>query len=222
VPDSSTAHSILVTDFDGTLTPFDFYAAAVHRYCAPGGPDYWSLYASGKITHFEAMRGIFGRLRCGAPEMERVLAEIAPPAGLAAAFGRLRAAGWDILVVSNGCHWYIDRVLAAAGVEAEVVASPGSFVPGEGLLIEPPLDSPFFAPALGIDKAAVVRAMQPRYERVAFAGNGPPDLPAALLTPPDLLFARTWLAAELTRRGRGYRNFEQWPEIAAILDRTRG
>jgi len=52
---------------------------------------------------------------------------------------------------------------------------------------------------------------------VAFAGDGRPDLEAALLVEPGLRFARGWLAKELGRRGEGFRPFERWAEVAGAL-----
>ena len=60
-------------------------------------------------------------------------------------------------------------------------------------------------------------AGQSAYERVAFAGNGPPDLDAALSVPPELRFARDWLADELSRRKESFHRFSQWSQIADRL-----
>jgi 2-hydroxy-3-keto-5-methylthiopentenyl-1-phosphate phosphatase len=52
---------------------------------------------------------------------------------------------------------------------------------------------------------------------VAFAGDGPPDLQAALLVPPGLRFARGGLAEELRARGEAFQPFSRWSEIAREL-----
>lgn len=210
--------NLLVTDFDGTITRHDFYELALEKVARGAAPqDYWSLYAAGRITHFEAMSGIFSCIRCDEETIHQVLIDMQPDPGLKRSVEQLRAAGWDVLVVSAGSSWYIRKVLEAAGVEAAVHASPGRFSPAEGLRMELPLDSPFCCPEMGIDKEAAVRYGLDNYERVAFAGNGPPDLKPALCVPPELRYARTFLAAELQRRRQGYRPFENWSEIAADL-----
>lgn len=218
----ATLHSrpnALITDFDGTITLVDFYEVAVARCLAPDTPDYWTGYSAGRLTHFEAMAGIYRHIRC--PE-SRVREEILPamridPA-LPEAVARLHGAGWDVIVVSNGSLWYIDILLKQLGLEdLPRHGNPGRFIDGQGLLLELPRESPFFSAQHGIDKSLVVEEALARYDRVAFAGNGPPDLAPALLVPPGLRFARTWLANALSERGEAYHRYERWSEIAGVL-----
>ncbi len=210
----------LITDFDGTITLVDFYEVAVARCLAPDTPDYWTGYSAGRSTHFEAMAGIYRHIRC--PE-SRVREEILPamridPA-LPEAVARLHGAGWDVIVVSNGSLWYIDILLKQLGLEdLSRHGNPGRFIDGQGLLLELPRESPFFSAQHGIDKSLVVEDALARYDRVAFAGNGPPDFAPALLVPPGLRFARTWLAHALSERGEAYHRFERWSEIAGVLN----
>lgn len=218
MPGTTSRPAVLITDFDGTMTRTDFYEVAVARCLAPGAPDYWVDYASGRITHFEAMAGIYRHIRC--PERQ-VRAEVLPamdidPA-LPEAAALLQQQGWDVVIVSNGSLWYIDILLDGLGVDLPRHGNPGRFVDGQGLLLELPASSPFFSPQHGIDKSLVVRDALSRYERVAFAGNGPPDLTPALLVPAELRFARTWLAGALAERGEGFRRYERWSEIARML-----
>ncbi len=210
--------NLLVSDFDGTITRHDFYEMALAR-VARGemAQDYWSLYASGKITHFEAMRGIFSHIRCGQDAIDEVLKSMEPDPKLRQAVDRLNRAGWEVIVVSAGSSWYIEQTLAAAGVRLVVHASPGRFSPEEGLMMELPVESQFCSAEMGIDKEAAVVHGRENYERVAFAGNGPSDIHPALRVPTEFRFARTWLAAELLRRGEGFHPFNRWSEVADRL-----
>ncbi len=151
-------------------------------------------------------------------EWEMLLSDAEADPGLANAIRGLQDAGWEIAIASAGSTWYIDRILARAGVTGVAVhANPGSLHPGRGLWTELPVDSPFFSPNVGIDKPAVVRDALARAATVAFAGDGPPDVAAALLVRPDLRFARGWLAAELGRRGESYRGYERFSDVARAL-----
>jgi 2,3-diketo-5-methylthio-1-phosphopentane phosphatase len=210
--------NLLVTDFDGTITRHDFYELALARVARnAASQDYWSLYAAGRITHFEAMRGIFSCIRCDHEAIQEVIRGMDPDPDLKQSVERLRAGGWDVAVVSAGSSWYIYQVLSASGVSLAVHANPGHFTPAEGLRMELPLDSPYCCPEMGIDKEAAVLDSLSRYRQVAFAGNGPPDVKPALRVVPGLRFARTFLASELTRRGMGFHRFERWSEIADQL-----
>ncbi|MGA2253840.1 MAG: hypothetical protein ABSG53_04190 [Thermoguttaceae bacterium] len=122
-----------------------------------------------------------------------------------------------MIVTSAGCDWYIRRLLAQAGVELEVHSNPGRFVPVLGLQMGMPVGSPFLSPALGVDKARIVRQHLDEGCRVAFAGNGFPENEAALLVPGGLRFARSDLADVLKQKGEPFQRFDTWSQIAQYL-----
>jgi 2-hydroxy-3-keto-5-methylthiopentenyl-1-phosphate phosphatase len=120
-------------------------------------------------------------------------------------------------VASAGCGWYIRRILAACQVDLPVYANPGRFESDRGLIMELPVDSPFFSPTHGIDKAAIVRQGLAAGRRVAFAGDGFSDVEAAQLVRHEDRFARADLAWALDRAGLPYHRFETWGEIVQTL-----
>lgn len=210
---------ILVSDFDGTMTGRDFFRLVLGK-LPPSCAAWWEEYEQGALTHFEALAKIFAALRCSRREMDELVAAMEPEPGLREGWEDLSAAGWKLIVASAGCGWYIGRILAAAGIDPEVHTNPGTFEEGEGLQMRLPEDSPFFHRLTGIDKGAVVRGALSRTDRVAFAGDGRPDLEPSLLVPPRLRFARGWLAGELARRGEPFVHFERWREIPGHLLRV--
>ncbi len=207
----------LVSDFDGTLTRHDFFRLALERLTPPEVPDYWLDYRAGRLTHFEAMRSYYASIRATEAETLGVVEALELQPELAAWVERLGEAGWRVVVASAGCEWYIRRLMERNGVELEVHANPGRFVEGRGLLMELPVNSPYFSPSHGIDKAAVVRSAQRSGRRVAFAGDGYPDLAAARLASPELRFASASLAVALEKEGLAFRRFERWAEVAQAL-----
>lgn len=213
--------SALVSDFDGTITDFDVYALIADRYMPRDYPDYFAEYRAGRITHFEAMQAFFHFAPTEQQAWDRLLRDTKPDPQLADCVRRLDANGWDLIIVSAGSSWYIERVLARAGVSATVHSNPGGIEEGRGLVLRLPEDSPFFSPQTGIDKAGVVRAALNRYKKVAFAGEGPPDIEPALLVAPSLRFARRFLAQALDARGEPYQPYRTWSEVVeALLSRV--
>jgi 2-hydroxy-3-keto-5-methylthiopentenyl-1-phosphate phosphatase len=217
--DASSIDDVLVSDFDGTLTRHDFYRLVIDELLPADTPDYWSWYLAEKVTHFEALRLTFA----AAPAGEAALAALADRMELEPDLARelvaLGHAGWRVEVASAGCLWYIRRLLGQAGVSLEVHANPGR-IEDDRLQLSLPVGSPYYSAETGIDKAAVVRHALETGRRVAFAGDGPPDLQPALLVPPELRFARGHLAAELTRLGKPFRAFDRWAEVARSLLQT--
>lgn len=211
---SQSAHSALVTDFDGTLTQNDFYRLVVDRFLPDDAPDYWAQYRSGRLSHFDALAQIFLHLKTTEAELLDTADDMELEPELPGLLARLRKKGWHVIVTSAGCEWYIRHLLDGAGVDLEVHTNPGRFEPGVGLVMERPVTSPYQSADVGIDKAAVVRVALGQYRNVAFAGDGFPDLAPARLVPDELRFARADLADAAREAGLAYRPFERWRDVA--------
>jgi 2,3-diketo-5-methylthio-1-phosphopentane phosphatase len=212
---------VLVSDFDGTMTRHDFYELAIETLLPADTPNHWVDYRAGRITHFEALRRYFAAIRVSESAVLSVVDRMELDPKLPQAISDLRQAGWEVIVVSAGCDWYIKRLLAAAGVKLEVHANLGRFEEGRGLLMEMPSQSPYLSASLGVDKAGVVRRKLDEGHVVAFAGDGFPDAEPARLVSDDMRFARGDLADVLRREGLAFQGFETWSEIAHALTRAR-
>lgn len=209
---------ILVTDFDGTFTRRDFFDLVLERHDPPGARATWDRFLAGELTPFDGIAGVLGALRTDEARALELVAAMDPPPGAAAAARALQAAGWEIVVASAGCHWYIDRVLAGLGLSFTVHANPGWFAPDRGVVMERDLGSPWFDQALGIDKVRIVREALARDEVVAFAGDSPlTDGPAARLVDPARRFATGPLARLFTAEGTAHVMIDDWTGIAARL-----
>ncbi|HLP76952.1 MAG TPA: MtnX-like HAD-IB family phosphatase [Candidatus Paceibacterota bacterium] len=213
---SPPVRGILVSDFDGTITLRDFYDLVREQWPLPPDNDPWDHYVTGQITHFEALARIFGRLRTDEPTLLRLVNRMGLDPRMKQAVENLRARGWDVIVASAGCSWYIQYLFSQAGVNLEVHSNPGKFENG-ALRMSLPQDSRFFSPTTGISKIAVVKDALARCATVAFAGDGRPDLESALLVKPELRFARGWLAEELRQRKEVFHPFNHWSEVADKL-----
>jgi len=219
---SAPLEKVLVSDFDGTMTSHDFYKLVIESLLPSDTPNYWAEYRAGALTHFEALKRYFGAINANTPEVLAVVDQMELDSELPAAVEALQRTGWKVVVTSAGCKWYIHRLLAMAGVDIEVHANPGRFEPGEGLIMELPLDSPYLSQTLGIDKARVVRTYLEAGQTVAFAGDGFPDAESARLVPGDLRFARGDLANVLASEGLTFHPFRTWADIARILLKREG
>ncbi len=208
---------VIVTDFDGTITKHDFYLLAIERLLPHDTHDHWSDYREGRITHFEGLRRYFSDIRATEDDVLKIVGKMRPDKLLKRSVDNLRSAGWDVVIASAGCSWYIDLLLKQSNVDIEVHANPGCFVEGQGLLMREPKDSPFYSSELGIDKALLVRTMLEQHKSVAYAGDGLPDILPSKLVEDDLRFARGALAEALRVEQIPYRPFSSWSEIADAL-----
>ena len=207
----------LVSDFDGTITRHDFYTLIAERYMSADAMAIWDSYRDGKITHFEAMQSFFSNAPEDERSLEDLLRDVQPDPALSECAEALTRADWDLIIVSAGSSWYIDLLLQRANVQAVVHSNPGRIVPGRGLVLNMPKTSPFYCPDVGVDKSAVMRHALGKYQRVAFAGDGPPDVAPSLLADHDHRFARGFLAQELLRRRERFRSFDRWREVVNTI-----
>ncbi len=212
-----TVDKILVSDFDGTMSQRDFYWCAANQLLTPDDLAPWDAYTRQEMTHFEALASIFQRIRGTIHEMEQVLASMQFDSNAASAVEQLESSGWKVVVVSNGCEWYIDRLFQQHHLILERHSNPGEYSPEQGLQMRLPTTSPFLSEEFGISKSAVIRDALENYKTVAFAGDGRADLEPALMVRPELRFARDWLATELTSLREPFQSFSTWSEIALLL-----
>ncbi len=209
--------SVLVTDFDGTMTRIDFYQLAITHLIPHDCPNYWLEYRQCRMTHFEALQAYFRLITASEQEVLALVDQTELDPQLPQALADLRAAGWRVVVTSAGCDWYIKYLLARAEVSLEVYANPGVFVPGHGLQMTLPTNAQFRSPTVGVDKAGVVRYWLEQGFRVAFAGDGFPDAEAARLVAPEIRFARADLAEQLQQEQLSFHPFSVWSDIANHL-----
>jgi 2,3-diketo-5-methylthio-1-phosphopentane phosphatase len=213
---------ILITDFDGTITKWDFYERVLAEYGNKLPADGWQRYLSGELSHFEALSMIFAAVPGVEAEALRLARSTGVDPDFKASVEYLNEHGWQVLIVSAGCQWYIDRLMRDLDIDAPIISNPGRLTP-TGLELMAPTDSPYFAKDTGIDKAAVVRRALQCYQHVAFAGNGRADLEAVLLVPATRRFATAWLAMQLSRMDEAFTPFDRWSQIAdRLIETNRG
>ena len=78
-----------MSDFDGTMTRRDFFKLAIRQLLPPDGPDFWSEYRAGRITHFEALRRYFAEIRASEAEVLAVVDQMELDPGLPQAVAEL-------------------------------------------------------------------------------------------------------------------------------------
>src|ERR1700722_4741820 len=211
------AMSILISDFDGTLTRYDFFDLVRKRWPVPPEDDPWEKFVSGQITHFQALAEIFARIRTSEVDLLALANSMELDSSFAKSARELQERRGEIEIGSAGWDWYIRFLINQADVSVLLYANPGVFDPKSGLQMSLPERSRFFSPTTGVNKVEIVRDALSRSDRVAFAGDGRPDMAPALLVQPEFRFARGWLAEAFTERGEKFHPFEHWSQIADQL-----
>jgi len=208
---------ILITDFDGTFTRRDFFDLVLEQFDPPGARAGWQGFLDGELTLSQGLNAVFTALRTDAAGAGNLVKALSPAPGTAEAVRSLQEAGWEIVVASAGCSWYIERLMASLGLELTIHASPGTFAPETGLVMTPDPAGPYYHRLSGIDKPAVVRDALTRDAVVAYAGDSATDRVGALLVAPERRFVTGWLQRQFADEGLAHVSFREWPEIADRL-----
>ena len=106
---------VLVSDFDGTMTRYDFYQLVRNRWWDGTEPDPWERYLARELTHFEALNCFFGRIRADEAEMRGVIEQMELDPTLPAALDRLHQSGWKVVIDSVEGTYIPRSRLRAAG-----------------------------------------------------------------------------------------------------------
>jgi 2-hydroxy-3-keto-5-methylthiopentenyl-1-phosphate phosphatase len=208
---------VLVSDFDGTMTRIDFYQLVRTHWWNEADPDPWNDYMAGRITHFDALNMFFAKIRADDDTLRGLANTMELDPTIPWALEQLAKAGWEIVIASAGCEVYIRYLLSEIKIPYTLHANPGQRTAEGGIEMILPRQSPFFNPKTGIDKLAVVKDALAKHERVAFAGDGPPDLPPAKLVAPERRFARGYLAEALQKEGAKFSPLTSWKALAETL-----
>lgn len=142
--------AVFVSDFDGTMARPDFYRLVRQHLVPRGTPDYWQEYREGAMTHFDALKAFFAAAEGGEPALKGIADMVEMPGDLSEHVARLRDVGWEVAIVSAGCSWYIELLLARAGVQLPVFANPGRIHNG-CLIMERPADPAYSCWQAGSD-----------------------------------------------------------------------
>ncbi len=205
---------VFITDFDGTMTRHGVVDLVRTRYANPVTDAAWSGYERRQLSHYDAVAAIFSQLRLNENDLAGFLAATGLDPALPAVFHLLHKQGWQVVVASAGCEWYIRKILEPHGLAPLVFANPGDYTEATGLRMAFPKPGNFVCRETGIDKVAIVNAALRSGAVVAYAGDGGPDWEPIQLVPPRLRFARGWLAGELKSQNIDFEEFANWDQIA--------
>jgi 2-hydroxy-3-keto-5-methylthiopentenyl-1-phosphate phosphatase len=208
------APSLIVVDFDGTITEKDTLVEIVQAHA----PEvFWQLEEdldAGRITLRECIEREFAAVR---GDHDQIVAEAVAGARVRQGFAEFaaaaRAAGHRLVVVSSGFESIIRPVLEHAGVTGlDVIAHEVRFTP-EGSTVT--FGHGEDCEVCGQEcKRSVVRSMN-RGESVVYIGDGFSDRCGAMAA--DRVFARRELARYLREEGMPFEPFDDFVQISEAL-----
>ncbi len=201
-------------DYDGTMTDRDTFDALANEF---GGEEAWQQleeqFASGAMTHRQALAAQAGLLRCSFDEADAFVQRSTRIDPTFRAFAqRCEREHVPLTILSSGLGPLIVRALERAGLSHVPLVANGAHPHENGWIMEFCDDSD-----KGHDKAAAVRRAHEAGDKVVFVGDGISDYAAALES--DRVFAKRGRPLEryLRERGLSCTVFESFDEIERLL-----
>lgn len=205
---------VFVSDFDGTISKKDFFRYVVEKIISPEDMKPWQDYKAGKISHVEALNGIFTKIRLPQEKFDAFIDTIEVEEYFMPTVELCRNKNIDVYVVSAGADYYISRILSKLNLLEHVtlITNPSKYTPENGLELFPvPRTHELYDQDLGISKKNVVEKMKKEGYSVVFAGDGMPDIAAAESA--DIVFARDYLIDLCKQSNINYNSFDSYFEI---------
>lgn len=202
---------VFISDFDGTITAKDFYWILLDDYIGSRGIDYYHEWKKSKKIGTEFLNTVFGWRPLTDSECEEAISKVVIDPALDKVICWVKEQRGDFWILSAGFEYYIKKVLKKKGLEdVTLYTNPGSFEE-QKFIMKPSVDSPYYSPVYGIDKAKVALYAKGQFPFCIFAGDSEPDYHAAVHA--DIIFAKHELARLLDDKKIDYLPYESFEDI---------
>ena len=192
----------LVIDFDGTITDDDFFVYVRDAFFDDKALEPWRLYLDGKITHFNALKQIYGNLRVSEYEINKLIEQVKIDKSALELFEYCFNKNIPMYIASAGCDYYIKRLIGKEikAYNINLITNTSYYNKDEGLVIKSPsIDDWYYNKQNGISKASIIERLKKDSYFTIFAGDGPPDIEPANVA--DVVFAKKILLEECIKIG---------------------
>jgi 2,3-diketo-5-methylthio-1-phosphopentane phosphatase len=211
----------ILCDFDGTISTCDVTDALLERFARPGWELLEQAWRTGRIGSRECMAGQVALLDASADELDALVDTIGIDAAFPAFVARARAAGANVVVVSDGLHRVIARILANHGIDdLPVVANRLLQVNVCDWQAEFPHGDAACRSGSGNCKCACARRHQESHRRTLLIGDGQSDFCAAGSV--DFVFAKHKLLEHCRQVGLPHAAISGFDDAIALLPRLLG
>lgn len=208
----------LVSDFDGTITPEDFFWYVSNQYLDKDSLLPWNEYLAGRETHLNALNRIFSHIHVPTEDFINFIKTIPYDEFFTQTAVLCRQKDIPFYICSAGCDYYINHIIGTEihNEDINLITNHGVYHPKSGLVMQAqPKDSPYYDVNVGISKSAVVKKLKEDGYFVIFAGDGPPDKEPAKQA--DKVFAKKILLEYCIRSQKEYTELNNFSDIYNYL-----
>jgi 2,3-diketo-5-methylthio-1-phosphopentane phosphatase len=202
--------TIILSDFDGTITTINVLDSLYEKFGGPGFRNHMERWRRGEISTMEEIELIFRTVKATRQDMETFLRTVDLDPGFKSLVNYCNNQDIPFAVISDGLRWYIDYILDFhdAGIP-DVYAGDISFT-SDGFRFDFPWYDPAY-PLRSTAKPLIVKDYQQQGYSVIFIGDGLTDVEAAEVA--DVIYAKDVLLYEAGERGIQAQQFENMHDI---------
>ena len=205
------ARTTVLLDFDGTLTPVDTGVRLLERLAPPEWRAIDDEYVRGEIGSRICLLDEWDLLPHDEVVLRAALGDVELDPDAEALIADLRAAGAEVLVVSDGFGFFATEVAERLGVPILTNAVDWE----SGRLEFPHEDRCCACSSCGTCKQAPIKDARYAGQTTVLVGDGASDFKAALLA--DLVFAKGSLAEWCARQAVPFTPFDTLADVRAAL-----
>ena len=216
-PVTHAPRTIVVCDYDGTITLEDTGIAAMQELAPAEGMVIEMAWQRGEMSSKECLRREFGLLRMAEDEFRAwVLGKSVDP-HFPAFVRRCRASGVDLFILSDGLDLYIQWTLDKLGLAVIPFAANRAWFEGQRLEIAFPWASAE-CDTCACCKRDHIDRLRARFDRIIYIGDGQSDYCASRHA--DVLLAKGGLARHCSKRVFAFTEFGDFADVTAILEQA--
>lgn len=211
---------VLISDFDGTITKKDFFYMAIDKFLSKNALKPWDDYLNKRITHIEALTGIFSQIHISQDEMDKFISTIDVDKYFYDTLNICKKYEIPIYLCSAGTKYYIEKRIGETLKEYNIflLSNAGTYSQKDGLrLIAPEKTNPFYHPDTGISKELLVKSLKSQGYFTIYAGDGIPDFSSAKIA--DVVFAKDVLLEMCEKKGIKTEKFDSFKDISDYIRR---
>ena len=196
---------LFITDFDGTITAQDFFLQIMYRY------QHDRIFSKDKKRGVELLSSVLEEVDLTKEQFLEEIKYIPMDKTFIDFYRFFKKIGGDILVLSAGSKYYIEKKLKLEGIEDILICANGGNFEDGSFKFYTNKDERFFCPVFGVDKKKVISIYKEKYEKIFYAGDSYVDFDACRIA--DFRFAKKNLVDILKKFKLKFYEFENFDDI---------
>jgi 2-hydroxy-3-keto-5-methylthiopentenyl-1-phosphate phosphatase len=219
--DTTVVETLVLCDFDGTITPLDAFYVLLERYADPSFRDLLDAFEERQIDSRVFMERSYPLLQAPLDELNHCLDTIEIDPSFSRLVDFCQERGLDLWIASDGMNWWINRILRNNGFSSiPILSNQVTFTTAGPRYAYPWRDAgcETCQGMFGLCKRRVIKELRRYAQTIVFVGDGSSD--ACVIGEADLIFAKNTLAKYCESLGQEFMPYVDFNDVVTYLKRN--